>query len=47
MFRSFFNKSESNFPIQEDGFLEEGRKIKEFKLNDGEYIDDIIMYKFV
>lgn len=29
------------------GFLEEGRKIFEFKLNDGEYIDDVIMYKFV
>lgn len=29
------------------GFVEEGRKIKEFKLNDKEYIDDILMYKFV
>lgn len=29
------------------GFIEEGRKIKEFKLNDNEYIDDILMYKFV
>lgn len=29
------------------GFAEEGRKIKEFKLNDTEYIDDILMYKFV
>ncbi|QED46282.1 GNAT family N-acetyltransferase [Cytobacillus dafuensis] len=29
------------------GFVEEGRKIKEFKLNDNEYIDDILMYKFV
>ncbi|KXH86745.1 GNAT family N-acetyltransferase [Sporosarcina sp. HYO08] len=29
------------------GFIEEGRKIKEFKINDNEYIDDILMYKFV
>ncbi|HJV30542.1 MAG TPA: GNAT family protein [Bacillales bacterium] len=28
------------------GFVEEGRKIKEFKIND-EYIDDILMCKFV
>ncbi|WP_062104383.1 GNAT family N-acetyltransferase [Bacillus niameyensis] len=29
------------------GFKEEGRKIKEFKLGDEEYIDDILMYRFV
>jgi RimJ/RimL family protein N-acetyltransferase len=29
------------------GFVEEGRKVKEFKLNDNEYIDDILMCKFV
>lgn len=29
------------------GFVEEGRKVKEFKLSDNEYIDDILMYKFV
>lgn len=29
------------------GFVEEGRKMKEFKLNDTEYVDDILMYKFV
>jgi len=29
------------------GFIEEGRKIREFKLNDKEYVDDILMYKFV
>ncbi|WP_423410342.1 GNAT family N-acetyltransferase [Heyndrickxia sp. MSNUG] len=29
------------------GFLEEGRKVKEFKMNDHEYADDILMYKFV
>ncbi|WP_394139968.1 GNAT family N-acetyltransferase [Cytobacillus oceanisediminis] len=29
------------------GFLEEGRKIKEFKLSEHEYIDDILMCKFV
>jgi RimJ/RimL family protein N-acetyltransferase len=29
------------------GFLEEGRLIKEYKLNHGEYIDDVLMYKFV
>lgn len=29
------------------GFIEEGRKIKEFKFSDKEYVDDILMYKFV
>ncbi|MED2972857.1 GNAT family N-acetyltransferase [Fictibacillus sp. B-59209] len=29
------------------GFLEEGRKIKEFKMNENDYVDDILMYKFV
>ncbi|MBO0999988.1 GNAT family N-acetyltransferase [Bacillus sp. SD075] len=29
------------------GFIEEGRKIKEFKMNECEYVDDIIMYKLV
>jgi RimJ/RimL family protein N-acetyltransferase len=29
------------------GFIEEGRKIKEFKIGDNEYVDDILMYKFV
>lgn len=29
------------------GFTEEGRKIKEFKMDNGEYVDDILMYKFV
>ncbi|MCA1054115.1 GNAT family N-acetyltransferase [Rossellomorea aquimaris] len=29
------------------GFIEEGRKIKEFKLDDNHYADDILMYKFV
>lgn len=29
------------------GFLEEGRLIKEYKLNHGKYIDDVLMYKFV
>ena len=29
------------------GFLEEGRLIKEYKLNNGEYIDDVLMCKFV
>lgn len=29
------------------GFIEEGRKINEFKLNDNEYVDDILMYKLV
>jgi RimJ/RimL family protein N-acetyltransferase len=29
------------------GFIEEGRKVKEFKINDNEYIDDILMYKLV
>lgn len=29
------------------GFIEEGRKIKEYKMANGEYIDDILMYKLV
>ncbi len=29
------------------GFVEEGRKMKEYKLNDHEYLDDILMCKFV
>lgn len=29
------------------GFHEEGRKIKEFKMKENEYIDDILMYKCV
>ncbi|MEH7885340.1 GNAT family N-acetyltransferase [Bacillus sp. JJ1609] len=29
------------------GFIEEGRKVKEFKMNDHEYVDDILMYKLV
>ena len=29
------------------GFVEEGRKIKEYKLNDHEYLDDILMSIFV
>ncbi|MEH6852081.1 MULTISPECIES: GNAT family N-acetyltransferase [Bacillus] len=29
------------------GFIEEGRKFKEFKFNENEYVDDILMYKLV
>jgi RimJ/RimL family protein N-acetyltransferase len=29
------------------GFVEEGRKIKEIKINENEYVDDILMYKLV
>lgn len=29
------------------GFTEEGRKIKEFKMENGNYIDDVLMCKFV
>lgn len=29
------------------GFIEEGRKINEFKFNENEYVDDILMYKLV
>ena len=29
------------------GFIEEGRKIKEFKFAENEYVDDILMYKLV
>ncbi|ASN07378.1 GNAT family N-acetyltransferase [Virgibacillus necropolis] len=29
------------------GFVEEGRKVKEFKFCDDEYVDDVLMYKFV
>ena len=29
------------------GFVEEGRKLKEYKLADGTYLDDVLMAKFV
>ncbi|BCB03663.1 GNAT family N-acetyltransferase [Bacillus sp. KH172YL63] len=29
------------------GFQEEGRKVKEFKFGENEYVDDILMYKLV
>lgn len=29
------------------GFVEEGRLIKEYKINEDTYVDDILMYKFV
>jgi RimJ/RimL family protein N-acetyltransferase len=29
------------------GFVEEGRKVKEIKLAPGEYVDEILMYRFV
>jgi RimJ/RimL family protein N-acetyltransferase len=29
------------------GFVEEGRKVKEFKFNNDEYVDDVLMYKIV
>lgn len=29
------------------GFVEEGRKLKEYKLADGTYVDDVIMSKFI
>jgi RimJ/RimL family protein N-acetyltransferase len=29
------------------GFVEEGRKVKEFKFSENEYVDDVLMYKFV
>ncbi|WP_243291772.1 GNAT family N-acetyltransferase [Bacillus sp. FJAT-47783] len=29
------------------GFVEEGRKVKEFKINEDEYVDDVLMYKLV
>ncbi|MED1864391.1 GNAT family protein [Fictibacillus nanhaiensis] len=29
------------------GFLEEGRKVKEFKFGKDEYVDDVLMYKLV
>ncbi|MBD7935480.1 MULTISPECIES: GNAT family N-acetyltransferase [Cytobacillus] len=32
---------------QKMGFVEEGRKIKDIKLSDDEYVDDVLMYKMV
>ncbi|MQR94542.1 GNAT family N-acetyltransferase [Fictibacillus phosphorivorans] len=29
------------------GFIEEGRKVKEFKFGNGKYVDDVLMYKWV
>lgn len=43
-----FSTNESAIALYKKmGFIEEGRKIREFKKNDNEYIDDILMYKFV
>jgi ribosomal protein S18 acetylase RimI-like enzyme len=32
---------------KKNGFIEEGRRIKEVKMADGQYVDDILMYKLV
>jgi RimJ/RimL family protein N-acetyltransferase len=29
------------------GFIEEGRKVREFKFSNDEYVDDVLMYKWV
>ncbi|PFA69165.1 GNAT family N-acetyltransferase [Bacillus sp. AFS015802] len=29
------------------GFIEEGRKVREFKINEDTYVDDVLMYRFV
>lgn len=29
------------------GFIEEGRKVREFKISDTEYVDDVLIYKLV
>ncbi|MGM0852716.1 MAG: N-acetyltransferase family protein [Bacillota bacterium] len=29
------------------GFVEEGRKVKEFKISEDKYVDDVLMYKLV
>lgn len=29
------------------GFVEEGRKVNEIRMNDNEYVDDVLMYKLV
>ncbi|WP_408009935.1 GNAT family N-acetyltransferase [Pseudalkalibacillus sp. A8] len=29
------------------GFIEEGRKVKEFKFSENEYVDDVLMFKLV
>ena len=29
------------------GFVEEGRRINEVKLGPGQYVDDVLMYRFV
>lgn len=38
---------ECNIFVQKMGFIKEGRKIKEFKMDENEYVDDILMYKLV
>jgi ribosomal protein S18 acetylase RimI-like enzyme len=32
---------------KKNGFIEEGRRVKEVKMADGQYVDDILMYKLV
>ncbi|MFJ7736447.1 GNAT family N-acetyltransferase [Lysinibacillus sp. NPDC097287] len=43
-----FSTNENAIAFYKDmGFIEEGRKINEIKLSDHEYVDDVLMYKFV
>jgi len=43
-----FSTNESAIALYKKmGFVEEGRKINEIKLNDKQYIDDVLMYKMV
>ena len=42
-----FSTNESAIALYKKmGFIEEGRKVKEYKVNNG-YVDDILMYQFV
>ncbi|HLR51973.1 MAG TPA: GNAT family N-acetyltransferase [Candidatus Avamphibacillus sp.] len=43
----FSTNTPAIFLYKQMGFVEEGRKINEIKLNDYEYIDDVLMYKDV
>ena len=45
--RTFSTNSRAIELYRKLGFVEEGRKVKELKFGDDEYVDDVLMYKFV
>lgn len=46
-FAVFSNNTQALALYRKFGFKEEGRRVKEIKLGAGQYVDDILMYRFV